>query len=484
MNIQSLPLLRTGLAVRPSLRLALDVALAAGLFWATSAAYRTASGHHQMADSAYALTVSEKLLTERTVNLSECVPANPAARRAMYCYSPGQDLPYQLVRGTDLRNPGAIYYGYPLGSSILSMPFVRHYAHNRGMTILGPSGVPNEAIEAELQVRIASRVSAAIVVLFYMLARFFCPPLAAALIAAGFGFGSPVFSTLARALWSHTWAVFWLSVAVVFLVGARRVRTPTWRTDLALGVGLGTTIFWAGFCRQHAAISAAAIGVYLLFHNRRLFLFTVLAAVLWSAGLVVISRFYFGSNLPPTVYTAGTIDGKDMLNRFAWLMVSPSRGLLVFCPYLLVLGAILAGCRKRLADAGLLLPAALAVVTHTAVFAAYNGWHGGSSYGPRYFCDVLPWFALAAVIGVGGLLKVTETGFPWRKAAAIAALAVCFGWGVFVHARGANSVPAWFWNHRPAAVGHEAAVKEWDHPQFLAGITFEVEKDGSVRELK
>src|SRR5262249_53343249 len=160
----------------------------------------------------------------------------------------------------------------------------------------------------------------------------------------------------------------------------------------------------------------------------RLLVFTVLAGGLWAAALVLVSRAYFGSNLPPTVYTAGTIDGKDVLNRFAWLMVSPSRGLLVFCPYLVVIGVLLAGCRRHLTDSGLLLPAALAVLTHTAVFAAYSGWHGGSSYGPRYFCDVLPWFALAAAMGVGGLLKVPEAGFPWRKAVAAAALMVCFGW--------------------------------------------------------
>src|SRR5262249_58253958 len=57
-NIQSLPLLRTGLAVRPSLRLALDVALAAGPLWATSAAFPTAGGHPQQADSASRPTVA------------------------------------------------------------------------------------------------------------------------------------------------------------------------------------------------------------------------------------------------------------------------------------------------------------------------------------------------------------------------------------------------------------------------------------------
>ncbi len=92
---------------------------------------------------------------------------------------------------------------------------------------------------------------------------------------------------------------------------------------------------------------------------------------------------------------------------------------------------------------------------------------------------MLPWFVLATAIAVNGLLSA---GFCWRKAAAVAALAACFGWGVFVHGRGANSKPAWFWNDLTRAVGDEAAVKDWRHPQFLAGLTFEVNPDGSVRE--
>ena len=40
----------------------------------------------------------------------------------------------------------------------------------------------------------------------------------------------------------------------------------------------------------------------------------------------------------------------------------------------------------------------------------------------------------------------------------------------------------WWWNFRAIAVGEEQAVKEWRHPQFLAGITFEVKLDGSVQD--
>lgn len=253
-------------------------------------------------------------------------------------------------------------------------------------------------------------------------------------------------------------------------------------TDLLFGVLLGTSLFWVVFVRAHGVVSAAAIGAYLLLHHRRTLAFTGLAGGLWSAGLVAVSLHYFGTPTPPSVYAADTIDGRDVLNRLFWLMLSPSRGLLVFCPYLLAVGVILVAFRRHLTDAGLLLPAGLAVAGHTAVFACYNGWHAGSSYGPRYFCDVLPWFVLATAVAGRGLANASAAGERRRVGVAVAVLVLGFAWGGWVHARGATSARAWLWNLRAAAVGPQAAVKEWRYPQFLCGKSFDVNPDGSVRE--
>jgi hypothetical protein len=466
---------------RRAARLVFDIALAYLLFWGSHTVYRASTGIVQLCDSAYSLVVAQKWLAERTLDLSGCLPADPALRRTLPGYIPESDMPYHFVRYGD---PPHVYYGYPLGSTVLSVVWVRHYARDRGLALIKPDGLPDPKAEEEVQLRIASRLSAAIVVLFYVVCRFWCPPLAAFLIAAGFAFGSPVWSTLARGLWSHTWMVFWLTSALVLLAARRRIPDATWRTDLLFALGLGTALFWMVFVRAQGAFSAFAIGAYLLLHHRRLLVLAVLSGGAWSAVFVAMSLSYFGSPVPPSVYSAGSIDGQDVLNRFAWLMLSPSRGLLVFCPYLAVVGALLVGYRKHLSDAGLLLPTGLALLANVAVFSCYNGWHGGSSYGPRYFVDVLPWFVVATAVAVRALLDDPSIGFPWKKLPAVLALVVCFGWGVFVHERGANSIPAWWWNHRAAAVGESAAVKEWSHPQFLAGITFEVNPDGSITPLR
>jgi hypothetical protein len=455
-------------------RLALDVAVASALFWAAHAAYRGSTGVPQVCDSAYSMAAAERLATTGSLELSAAVPADAAARRAVPGWQAAGDLPYHLIRhpaGSD-----RIYYGYPLGSVVLSVPWVKHYA-SRGLSAFDADGHLSYAAEREIQVRVASRVAAGLVVLLYLVGRAVLPVWAAALVALGFAFGSPVWSTLARALWSHTWAAVWVSAAIGFLLVDRRVSRPTWRSDLVLGVGLGTSLFWAAFCRQHAALSGLAVGAYLLVWHRRLLAFTILGGGVWATGLVLASLATFGTSVPPSVYTAGVIDGRDVTDRFFWLLCSPSRGLLVYCPYLLVVGGMLVAFRRTLPDRRLLVPAALAVGAHTALFSCYNGWYAGWSYGPRYFCDVLPWFVLATVLAVHGLLADPDCGRKWLAGAALAA---AFVWGGWVHGRGANSVAAWMWNDRVNAVGDEPAMKEWRHPQFLAGVTFEVRPDGSI----
>ncbi|QDU20716.1 hypothetical protein [Urbifossiella limnaea] len=459
-------------------RLAVDAVVIYALFWASHAVYRGSTGVPQVCDSAYSMAVAETLAKTGSPDMTATVPTDAAARGSLPGYQAAGDLPYHVVPHP--AGSGRLYYGYPYGSVLLSVPWVKHYSA-RGLSALDADGHLSYSNECEIQTRVAARVGALLVVLLYLVGRAVLPTWAAALVAVGFAFGSPVWSTLARSLWSHTWAAVWLSAAIGLLLAGRRVARPTWRSDLILGVGVGTCLFWAAFCRQHLAISGLAVGAYMLVWNRRQLAFLILGGGSWVAVMVAASLVYFGTPTPPSVYTAGMIDGRDVAERFFWLMLSPSRGLLVYCPFLVVVAGMLVAFRGTLPDRPLLAPALLAVGVHTAVFSCYVGWYAGWSYGPRYFCDVLPWFVLLTVLAVRGMLADDGRG---RRALALAALAATTVWCVWVHGRGANVPATWMWNDRVNLVGDEPAMKEWRYPQFLAGITFEVRPDGSVVELR
>ena len=218
------------------------------LFDGSHRLFHGSTGMPQLCDSTYSLLAAERILTTGSANLRESIPDDPEIRGKMQGYVASGGLPYQFVHHADLRRPGeppAIYYGYPLGSTFLSLPLLKHYL-NRGLTVIRSDGSPNLDVESLLQQRIACWVSAAVVVLFYVIARFFCSPLLAALLALGFGLGSPVWSTMSRSLWSHTWMVFWLCIAVVLLLIAKRRETKTWISRSLLGVGLGTALLRHG----------------------------------------------------------------------------------------------------------------------------------------------------------------------------------------------------------------------------------------------
>lgn len=84
---------------------------------------------------------------------------------------------------------------------------------------------------------------------------------------------------------------------------------------------------------------------------------------------------------------------------FVQLLISPYRGLWVFCPVLLlaVPGAI-AMARSRW-HRPWLVAGALAIASTLLLVSTFNGWHGGSATGPRYLITTLPfWIIIAAMV--------------------------------------------------------------------------------------
>lgn len=409
------------------------------LLFGTHAVYLGSTGLIQLCDSAYTLVLGERLLKTGSFDLRPVVPIDPAARARMLGYVDGWNLPYQMRWYVDPDSGEmAATYGYPMGTVLLSLPWIKHDL-DRGRSLIGADGAPDSAAEGEEQLRIATQVSAAIAVLFYLIARVYLPLVPAALLAVAFAFGSPVWSTMSRALWSHTWMAFWLSAAIL-LVSLRTTRPALGRFDAWLGVGLGTVMFLIFLSRPHGVISAAAIGLYLLFGYRKLLAVTVVTGLVWMSAWVAVCLHYFGKWQPPQIYAANLLDTRDMLERFSWVIASPSRGLLVYFPYLPVALAILFLLRKRLSGAGMLVPALVSIGGMLLVLACFRDWWAGYSYGQRYLADVLPWFVLVTAIAVRALLQAPR---GWVSGASVAALAACFAFSIFVHYRGANSHDAW-----------------------------------------
>jgi hypothetical protein len=132
---------------------------------------------------------------------------------------------------------------------------------------------------------------------------------------------------------------------------------------------------------------------------------------------------------------------------FAGLLISPSRGLLIYSPVVLVAAA---GIRLSFAE-GWRSPlpwCCLALAIQYALYGSYAVWWGGHTYGPRYLVDVLPVAVPLAAVAMSGPR-------PGRTARVAAAAALA--WSVVVAATGAFCYPHDQWNTNPADVDRNHA---------------------------
>ncbi|MGZ5430481.1 MAG: hypothetical protein ACXWEX_03680, partial [Thermoanaerobaculia bacterium] len=91
------------------------------------------------------------------------------------------------------------------------------------------------------------------------------------------------------------------------------------------------------------------------------------------------------------------------------LLADPSKGLLVFSPFLLLWPAAFRALRASLPGQAR-LALALAPLSLLLLYAGYPNWHGGFTVGPRYLVAVLPFLVFPFAFGEGGFLESALVG--------------------------------------------------------------------------
>jgi hypothetical protein len=304
------------------------------------------------------------VLTHGTVDLSKTPPFDRPR------------LPYAAVRAG-----GRVLDFFPSGTAFVALP-------HAALALLGSGGRVTPELVSRWEKHAAALITIAASALLWAAARRWGD--GAALGAAFvFALATPVFANAAQALWSFTGEILCLALALFLALRARPL--PAWA-----GVAAGA----AFACRPTALAGAAAIGLALLATDRK-------GAARFAAGLgtalaaVCAAQFalyghplgaYGAANTAHRALTA------DLARGLAGVLASPSRGLLVFCPWVLLLPFGLARTRGR--DAGLFAwtLASLAAAAGTVLLAASHVlWWGGWCLGPRLTTEAAPFLALASV---------------------------------------------------------------------------------------
>lgn len=423
------------------------------------------SQNYDFSDSKYSLVVTESLLKHRSFALDGV--ALPRLERKDEGHYVSNGRIYQLEWVGD-----HLYYYHPPGSSILSAPYVA-LMNLFGFRIINPDGTYNLKNEIDQQVYLAGLLMALLTAIFYFTARLVLPKFWSCIVAIGTGFGTQVWSTMSRGLWSDTWGVFLVGVVIWMLLGSE-----TGRSRLR-PVLFGTLLAWTYFVRPTNAILIAAITIYVAIYYRSLFVTYAITGASWFTLFVMYSWSHFGKILP-NYYRASRLTFAHFGEALAGNLISPARGMFIYVPIAVFIFYLLVKYRKTIVRPRLVVLALSIITLHWISTSGFPHWWGGFSYGPRLMGGTVPWFFLLTVCAVEAMLKARalrgaeqrpQPKFvtAWRVQNAFGAVLLLVS--MVMNGIGPTMPATQWWNERPTSVDQAPhRLWDWRYPQFLAGF--------------
>lgn len=259
------------------------------------------------------------------------------------------------------------------------------------------------------------------------------------ILALAYGFATCVWSISSQTLWQHGPNAFFLALGTYFLLNTE--KKSIW------ALGCGAAYGYAVLCRPTSAIMVIAVGVYLLLVNRKALLFYVVGGLPFLIGLILYNYHYFGvpfdfGQLQASVLIAEYKTGLPEIWQtpifigIAGLLFSPSRGVLIYSPFLV---GVFAGFYFIWKEKKwhIFRPLSIGALFIFLVAAKWFDWWGGWCYGYRSVVDLSFFGVLFLVPIMDWLMQKT-----WR----IVGFAVLIAWAVFVQFVGAFAYNLADWN--------------------------------------
>jgi len=364
------------------------------------------------------------------------------------CIEPGVFYSNVALLKTAPRSPGGpppplpdqhVCSIFPPGVAILALP------------VLVPAvllGVPPSDLAALLLLGhfVAAIAEALAALLLWSVFRRFASPRWSLGLVLLYVLATSVRTVGSQALWQHC-GVHLATAAALWLI--LRADPPTnRRTFLAgLALGLGTV------ARQTTALVLAGI------ISRRAIVLAIAGFAVGIVPLLVYNAIAFGSPFEQG-YGTKPFD-TPLLTGLYGLLLSPSRGLFPYEPY--VLAAIVAfGLAWRAPGyvASRLRGLSIAWLAALVLYATYTEWWGGRVFGPRFLDDQAPVLFAALAWGIGrGLLA---------HPAARALFWIATGWSLLLF-QAAALVYDQRWDTEPLNVNFAPErLFDWADPQWLA----------------
>jgi hypothetical protein len=358
---------------------------------------------------------------------------------------------------------GHLYNLYPVGVSLLAVPFVYVIEKIAARTLsFNLDQYVHRTIPEGIELFIASFIVALTAVTLYLLFRLFLDNAYALLLVFIFAFCTSSWSTASRALWQHGPSMWMLAMTLYLILLA---KDRPWLIQFA-----SIPLALSYIVRPTNSVSIVFLTLFVFLRYRPYFLRYLFWAVMIAIPFLSFNVSVYHTLLP--YYYVRPIklgSNPDFLEALTGNLISPSRGLFIFSPILLFsfYGVMLKVKKKQSSLLDYLLLGIFFL--HWIAISSFNllGWGAGTSFGPRLFCDMIPYFMYFLIPAVE---EIFQSKNPRRKV--LIAIFFCFvALSFFVHYRGATHWDTYLWNITPIDIGLKPErLWDWRDIQFLRGL--------------
>jgi hypothetical protein len=266
--------------------------------------------------------------------------------------------------------------------------------------------------------------------------------------------GSDLWVVASQAPWQHGPA----GLSLVLTLLALGTKAPNKLGGPRLLIGGLTTALMVAF-RPVDLVLAVIVLAWVAWHVRSRLAWFLPGPLLIGAALLGWNEYWFG--VPEGGQRAleelhgfqSGVFGGSLIEGGLGTLVSPGRGLFIYCPWVLASLAFLPWTWPRLRSLSLATWLTLGVVAYFVMLSKYAVWWAGHTYGPRYWTDVVPIFAIGFALalerartwGRGPMLLLASTALP----------------AIVLQAIGAFCFPS-TWNSKPKDVNqHPGRLWDW-----------------------
>jgi hypothetical protein len=280
------------------------------------------------------------------------------------------------------------------------------------------------------------------------------------LVALIFAFATNTWAVSGQALWQHGMVELMLS-AIVYLV-IIDIKKQNARNVVLIGVLSGLFVF----NRPSDGLLLLPVLVYILsLRDRRVFAY--LASVLCaSLPFIAYNYYFFGSLMGGySSITLFSFNSGTIVNMLG-MLISPSRGLIIYSPVVLLALPGLWNVRK-IDDSRIrrfLYLAFVAVLLEVAVYGSFNTWWAGWSYGPRFLTGALPYLAILIALSLPG--EISLKSLNKKQALTVFMLALLLIPSVFSQVIGAFYYPNGSWDADPNVDANNWRLWDWSDTQM------------------